>query len=90
MLNDTIAYMELEQYDKALEVTSKGIRAIETEIWSGGGSFLSDQSLNKEMHALRGRAQLRLGQYEDALYCFRSALGAGIHVTKTCSNMDRM
>jgi len=39
MLNDTIAYMELEQYDKALEVTAKGIRAIETEIWSGAVVF---------------------------------------------------
>lgn len=75
MLNDSIACIELEQYDKALEVTTKGIQAIETELTSGGGSLLFDQDLNKNMHALRGRAQLKLGQYEDALHCFRISLG---------------
>ena len=75
-INNAEVFLESKQYDKVLEMTTNAIKAIDVESPRTGGRLLWDSADNKRIaHALRGRAHLELGAYEEAIYSLCIAIG---------------
>lgn len=75
-INNAEAYLESQKYDKVLEMTTNAIKAIDVESPRTGGRLLWDNIDKKRIaHALRGRAHLELGAYEEAIYSLCIAIG---------------